>query len=150
VLVGLHRVGVVGLRQALQALEQRGVEGRTEAVEFLLETLAEDNYVPRAMEGDYRDALWREVLRGRGRDFSAFYSPVEVTVRASEGSLRDEFVSRAESVLAELELRPVVSWAEPESPTAEPELWIGDQLVVRGLLARERFKGAVRKSLSDW
>ena len=150
VLVGLHRVGVVGLRQALQALEERGIEDRTEAVEFLLGVLADDNYVPAAMEAEYRVALWREVLRRRGRDFSAFHSPVEVAVRAPAGPLRDEFVALAESVFADFELRPVVRFIEPETDTSAPELLIGDDVVVRGLLGRERFKGAVRKSFSDW
>jgi hypothetical protein len=148
--VGLHRVGVVGLRQALQALEEREIEDRAEAVEFLLGVLAEDNYVPQAMEEDYRVALWREVLRGRGQDFSAYYSPVEVTVRAPSGRPGEEFAARVVSVFADFELRPVISWAEPEDATAQPELLIGDEVVVRGLLARERFKGAVRKSFSDW
>jgi hypothetical protein len=148
--VGLHRVGVVGLRRALQALDERGIEDRAEAVEFLVGALAEDNYVPAAMEEDYRVALWREVLRRRGGDLSAFYSPVEVTVRTPAGPGRDAFVARVESVFADFELRPVIACVEPDSDATQPELLIGDEVVVRGLLARERFKGAVRASFSDW
>ena len=86
VLVGLNRVGLVGLRQALEKADASGSEDREEIVSLLMEELAESNYISPDSTDAYRQALWREFLRRRGEDIRHLYSEIEVVVRARPGS----------------------------------------------------------------
>ena len=84
ILVGLHRVGLVGFRDALAAAAASGLDDREAIVDSLVETLASENYIPDPGDEAFRIALWREFLRHRGQDFRAFFSEVAVTVRAGD------------------------------------------------------------------
>jgi hypothetical protein len=150
VLVGLHRVGVVGLRKALLQAQDSGLADREAILDRLIETLTADNYFPKGQTAALRTALWREYLRYLGEDFREFFSEVRVTVRGEPGERRDQFVEMAESVFADFELKPIADFAEESKTGSDPELLIGDQRVVHGLLSRDKFKSAVRKNLSDW
>ncbi len=149
VLVGLYRVGIVGLRDGLKSVEESGLEDREAIVDQIIENLAADNYMPESLTLDLRTAMWREYLRMRGVDFSEFYSRVEVTVHGDAGAQRDQFVAMLESVFAEYELGPVIAYAEP-GVGANPQLVVGDQTIVCGNQGRKIFSAAVRKSLTDW
>jgi hypothetical protein len=150
VLVGLHRVGIVGLNEALGDVERSGLDSREEIVALLRARLAEGNYIPERQRDDYDVALWREYLRHRGADFREFFSKVQVRVYGEPGEERDRVVALAQSVLAEFELRPefVFEPCEPGEPGLR--LLIGDHEIVRGCPTAERFRLAVRRSLSDW
>lgn len=149
VLVGTSRVGIVGLRQALKEAEQAGLAGREEIVEFLLQGLEPDNYIPDPKNPLYRTALWREYLRHRGEDFSDFFSEVAVTVRADEGQGRDSFVKMLASVLAEFELEPVIDM-EPAAAGSALQMVIRGEVIVEGYPRRQDLKTALHKSVSDW
>ena len=150
VLVGLYRVGVVGLRQAFERADVSGLRDPEQVLGFLIESLAADNYIPESMAGPYRTAIWREYLRRRGEDFSGFYSEVEITVRGDAGEERDRFVVLLTSVLAEMEIRPLVTLAPPGEDGQRPQAEIGDHTVIRAWATREALKTEVRKSISDW
>jgi hypothetical protein len=150
VMIGLHRIGVVGLDKALQQVDQAGLEGREAELARLMEILAADNYIPESQREAFRTAIRRELLRHRGEDFSDFFSPAEVIVRGDPGEERDRFVAMLESVFADFELRPVVTFAPAPRDGPGPELAIGDHAIVSGAVSRDRFKRAVRTSLSDW
>lgn len=150
ILVGTHLVTLVGLRDALREASSRRLPGREAVVDFLVEVLSAENYIPDTRLELYRTALWREVLRLRGEDFSDFLSEIPVTVLGDPGEGRDRFVERVESVLEELELRPVITFAPPASRNPEPQLVIDDQVVVAGLLGRAEIKAAVDRSISGW
>jgi hypothetical protein len=150
VLVGLHRVGVVGLRKAIQEVEGARIADREQILDILIESLRKENYLPDSQVVDFRTALWREVLRYRGEDFSEYFSQVEVTVRGEAGEDRDRFVDLLRSVFADFELRPVFIFAERADDGVHPLLAAGDQIIVRGLQTRANLKSAVRKSFSDW
>ena len=150
ILVGLHKVGIVGLRDALKAAEQSDLEDRREVVDFLVETLAPENYFPPARDELLRAALWREFLRHTGKNFSEFYTEIPVTVRGDAGQERDRFVEMTRSVFAGLELKPVVSLETPDRSGPNPQLIVNDETIVRGLLHRNDFKTAVHKSVSGW
>ena len=150
VLVGLHRVGFVGLRQACAKVVAAGLTERDEIVEVLLAELAADNYIPEGQQDDYRTALWREYLRSIGEDFSEFFSEIEVTLRGEAGSDRDRLAGLSASVLADFELRPLVDFEVADDEGPSPQLVIGDSVVASGLPSRKVLKAIIRQRLSDW
>ena len=150
VLVGLHRIGIVGLRQACEKVAAVGLAGRQEIVDFLLSELGADNFIPEGQEEALRTALWREYLRLVGGDFSEFFSEIEVTVGGEPGENRDSLVERCTLVLAEFELRPVVDLVGAnEGGGPDPELVIGGTMVARGLPSRKSLRVTIRQRLSD-
>ena len=150
ILVGLHRVGLVGLRTALESIERAALADRDAIVDRLIETLGTDNYIPDSQVEPFRLAIWREYLRHKGEDIRPFFSEIEVTVVGEPGSDRDEFVGTMRSVLGDFELKPVIEFAPAIRDETEPRLVINDETIVRGLQSRRAFKSAVHKSISDW
>jgi len=150
VLVGLHRVGIVGLQQACEKASAADLGDREQIVDFLLAELAADNFIPREQEEAYRTALWREYLRFLGKDFSEFFSHIEVTIRGEPGEDRDRLAELCASVLAEFELRPVVEFEAEGDDGPEPQLAIADETVVRGVPSPRSLKATIRQRLSDW
>jgi hypothetical protein len=150
VMVGLHRVGIVGLRQACAKVAAIGLEARHQIVDALLEELSSENFIPADQFDEYRTALWREYLRSVGRDFSEFFSQIEVTVHGEPGEDRSQLVQLCTSVLAEFELRPVVGLASAADEGPNPQLVIGGSTVARGLPSRRVLKATLRRRLSDW
>jgi hypothetical protein len=150
VLVGLHRVGIVGLRQACEKVSAAGVTGREEIVDFLEAEIEGDNFIPEGQVEAYRTALWREYLRFLGEDFSESFSEIEVTIRGEPGEDRDRLTDLCASVLAESELRPVFEFAGADEDGPNPQLVIGGETVARGLPSRRTLKVIVRQRLSDW
>jgi hypothetical protein len=150
VLVGLHRVGIVGLHQACEKVSTVGLVGREEIVDFLRTELAADNFFPEGQEEAYRTALWREYLRFRGEDFSDFFSEIEVTVRGEPDEDRDRLAEMCASVLAEFELRPALEIADADEEGPNPQLVIGDETVARGVPSQKSLKATIRQRLSDW
>ena len=150
VLVGLHRVGIVGLHQACEKVSAAGLAGRERTVEFLRAELAADNFMPEGQEEAYRTALWREYLRFLGEDFSEFFSEIPVTVLGEPGGDRDRLAGLCASVLADFELRPVLEFADADEEGPNPQLVIGGTTVARGLPSRRSMKATIRQRLSDW
>ena len=150
VLVGLHRVGIVGLSQACEKASAAGLDEREDVVEFLLAELASDNFIPAGQEEAYRTALWREYLRFLGRDFSEFLSQIDVVVRGEPGEDRDRLADLCVSVLADFELRPVFEFGDAGDDGPNPQLAIDDETVVRGVPSRRSLKSIIRQRLSDW
>ena len=150
VLVGLHRVGIIGLRKACDAVASSGLQDREEIVDALLEELEGENFVTAGIIEDYRTALWREYLRRQGHDFSEFFSSLQVIVRGRPGDARDELVRLCSSVLADFELRPDLDLEATATDGDEPELIIGGATVARGIPTRKALKGNIRRRLSDW
>ena len=150
VLVGLHRVGIVGLHEALRKAGEGGSTERDAIVDQAMAHLSRHNYIHDAQVDDYRIAVWREYLRGRGEDFSAFYSEVPVTVRGEAGDELDRFIGLVRVVLAELELRPMLTVTPAFGGETNPRLAIGGATIVRGMPSYRALKQAVRQSLSEW
>jgi hypothetical protein len=150
VLVGLHRVGIVGLRQACEKVGSRGLTEREQIVDFLLAELTADNFIPGAQQEEYRTALWREYLRFMSEDFSEFFSRIEVTVRGEQGEDRERLAGLCVSVLADFELKPSLEFAGADDEGPNPQLVIGGTTVARGLPSRKSLKAIVRQRLSDW
>jgi hypothetical protein len=150
VLIGLHRVGLVGLRKAFQQAEASGLTDREAMIDFLLETLSADNYLPDPKFEPLRRALWREHLRYRGLDFSDFFAEVEVMVRGEPGPERDRFVDLTRTVFAGFELKPLISFAPTGNEGPNPQLAAGERTIVCGLVDQRTFQTAVRQSFTDW
>jgi hypothetical protein len=141
---------VVGLPAALRRADEAALDDREAVLDLMMDDLARDNFIPEAMRDAFRTALWREVLRARGEDFSAFLSAVDVTIAASPGADRDRLAALLTEVLAHFELRPVFTFAAPAPDAPEPELLVAGQTVATGRLRRDQLMTAVRRSLSDW
>jgi hypothetical protein len=150
ILVGLHRVGLVGLMDALKGADESGLTESSDIVDHIFESLRESNYIPDSHMEAYRQAIWREFLRYRGEDISDFYSEMDVTVRGVAGEERDRFVEMMTSVFGDFELKPRVDYAAPGSGDSKPELLIDDDPVVRGIVSRHAFKAAVQRRISEW
>jgi hypothetical protein len=148
--LGHQRVGLTGLRGALESVEEAKLTDREAIVDRLLEILDEVNYIPDRTDPEYRTALWREYLRHRGEDFSAFYAPVDVTIRGEPGEARDRFVELLRSVLAGVEVRPAVTFTGPGEEGPNPQLVIKGETIARGHQSRDSLKAAVHRSFSDW
>lgn len=150
ILIGLHRVGIVGLADAIASAEGSGLEDREAIVDLMLDHLRSSNYIPEPQVPDYRPALWREFLRARGDDFSHLYSEVEVTIRGEPGEERDRFVELTRIAMAMFELQPTVSFGPPDGDGPNPQLVIAGDVVARGRQTPRGLEGAIRRSLSDW
>ena len=150
ILVGLHRVGIVGLNQACEKAVSAGLTQRSEIVDFLQTELVADNYIPEEQEEAYRVALWREYLRFSGRDFSEFFSEIEVTIRGGQGEDRDHLADLCKLVFAVFELRPRIEFAEAEAKEPDPQLVIGGETVASGRPSRKSLETTIRQRLSHW
>lgn len=150
VLVGLRRIGLVGLQQALEKAEASGLEDRDQIVSLMMESLAEANYISSASTDAYRQALWREYLRRRGEDIRHLYSEIEVVVRAHPGPELDRFLETLVDVFAKHELKPVVALEPPSAQGPDPQLLIGDDVVAAGITDPDRVAQRVGKQISHW
>ena len=90
--VGLTQIGIVGFHDALKKADELDPDDREAIVDRMMEHLGPLNYIPDGQVEAYRIAFWRESRRRRGRDFSAWYSELPVTVRGAPGDERDRFV----------------------------------------------------------
>jgi hypothetical protein len=151
VLVGLDRIGIVGLSEAFQNAEDSGLQDREAILDVMIEHLSKRNYMPETRIEAYRKAIWREYLRRRGEDFSDFFLEIEVIIRGEVGEARDRFLELITSVLADFALRPViVEYAPVSTESPNPQLEIGGETIARGITNRSALKKAVHQSLSDW
>jgi len=149
-LVGLHRIGIVGIREALMEVNEAGLTDRNEVVGRLVQILAPGNYIPDPDNEHFRQALWREYLRYRNEDFSGFFSRVDVTLHGEAGEERDDFVETLESILHELELEPILEFAPATEDGPNPHLIIDREIIGGGFRTREQLRQAIHKSISDW
>ncbi len=150
VLVGLDRVGLVGLQAALERADASGLEDREELVALLTDALDRDNYVPATMEEDYRRALWREYKRHRGEDIRDLYSEIDVVVSAEPGEERDRITGTVTTALAEHELQPSFSFEPAEASVGGPQVSIAGQVVAEGAWREAALRRALKAQLHDW
>ena len=150
VLVGIQSVGIVKLRPALEKAAAAGITDREALIDFLLEELSADNYIPNRQDEPYRRAIYREYLKHQKQDFSDFLNEVDVVVRGEPGDDRDAFVDATVSVFAAHDLKPRITFEPPNEEGPNPELLIRDMTVITGKPTRKMFDNAVRKSFSDW
>jgi len=150
VLVGLHEVGIVGLREAFEEAEREAPADREAAVLRALEILDARNWVPESQSEDFRRAVWREYLRRRGEDLRSYFSRLEVTVRGEAGGARDALEALLASVLGDFELAPVVTHEAPDTPGANPKIVIAGEEIAEGPTDRRSLKQAIRKRIAHW
>jgi len=150
ILIGLYKIGISGLADALKKATESGLSDRDAILNLLIETLSTGNYIPESQVEAYRTALWREYLRYNRKDFSAFFSEAEVVVRGEPGEELNRFLRLTASVFAEFELKPVIRLEPPDRDGPNPQLIAREDVIVRGMPVRAQFKSAVQKSLTDW
>lgn len=151
ILIGRHRIGVVGLAAALKKVDESGLTERSGIVELMMGALRADNYIPENQVEDFEIAVWREYLKHKGRDASDFYSEIPVTVRGEADGTLERFLSELEVVFAGFDLKPAVTHEPPSPDGPNPQLQIEEETILRGLPPnRWSFESAVRRSFSDW
>lgn len=150
VLLGLDRIGLVGLERTFQEADESRLTEREELVSLMMEALSKQNYIPSASHDKYRHALWREYLRHRGEDIRDLYSEIEVVIRSEPGPELDRFLETVVEVFAKYELKPVIELEPPDPLGPNPQLRIREKLVVAGTTDPERIGRAVGRQISDW
>ena len=150
VLIGLDRVGLVGLEQAFEKADESGLKEPEELVALLMEALSGPNYIPGASENEYRKTVWREYLRHRGEDIRNLYPEIEVVVRGEAGEDRDRIVGALTTILAEHELKPSFRYEPPDPDGVNPQVSIAERVVVRGAQSESAIRKAVRAQMDDW
>ena len=150
VLIGTHRVGLVGLGACLHSIDDSGLEDREAIVDLMMEELSASNFIPDARIEVYRTAVWREYLRHHGKDFSEFYSEIPVTIRGGSAEERDHLARLITSALAVHELRPSTTVEPAAGESVEPVLEIEGDAVINGVPTLIALKKVVRHRLSDW
>ena len=150
VLVGLRRIGIVGLRESLKEVEASGATDRHKVVDLMLSTLSRLNYIPPHVEDDYRKALWREYMRHRGEDIRDLYSEIEVVVRGEAGAELDRFLRALRLAFNEHELTPAVTMEAPDLEGRNPQMLIDGEIVLAGATREREVEKAVRAQISDW
>jgi len=150
ILIGLDRVGIVGLEAACEQAAASGREGREEIVALLLAAIGRANYVPPVSEEDYRKALWREYLRHRGEDIRHLYSEIEVVLGADEAEERERLAAVVTAALAEHELQPLWRHEAPDPSRPAPQVAIAGQPVAAGPLSDAALRRAIKARMDDW
>ncbi len=150
VLVGLRRIGIVGLRESLIGVEASGATEREEVVDVMLGALSQLNYIPSHVEDDYRKTLWREYMRHRGEDIRDLYSEIEVVVRGEQGEGLDRFLRALRIAFGEHELKPAATLEPPDPAGHNPQMLIDGEVVLAGATREREVERAVRAQISDW
>lgn len=150
ILVGLERIGLVGLEEAFAVAEEAENADRETTIDRMVEVLAQQNYMPATALQQYRNALWREHLRRQGEDIREFYSVIEVVVRSTSSAETEAFTRALESAFAKHELKPRVTTEAPDPDARTPQLLIDDELVIEGTTDPRRVATAVGRQISDW
>jgi len=148
--VGLHLVGIVGLRQALEQVHKGGPRAREEASQALLGLLRGDNYIPDDQHDEYREAFWRELLRYRGEDITPYFVRQPMELRGEPGPRLDAFVTTLHKVLAGFEMVPVLTF-EPSDPAGpHPTLVAEGEVLLKGNPGQQGMWRVLRKRLTEW
>ena len=150
VLVGLDRVGLLDLQQVFETADKSGQTEREDLVTLMMEALSRRNFVPSTSQEAYRQALWREYLRHRGEDIRDFYSQIEVVVRSHAGPELHRFLETLEELFAKYELRPRIALEPPDPQGPNPQLLIGNEIVVAGTTDSRALAKAIGRQISDW
>lgn len=150
ILVGLNRIGLVGLRKAIEAVDAAGLTERDDVVATMMDELAGGNYISAASIDLYRQALWREYLRHRGEDIRHLYSAIDVVVRARPGPDLDRLCEVLVEVFARHELRPITTIEPPSEDGPHPQVLIDDEIVAAGTTDPDRLAQRIGKQISHW
>lgn len=150
ILVGLQRIGIIGLYEAFEEVVAAGLLDREAIASRLAEIVARENYVPPEIAAAYRRAVLREFVRYKGESIHELYSELEILVCGVPGEVRDRFVDTLRSVLSEFELTPIVRFASPDSEGPHPKLLIDDETVLAGDLPDHAMRPLIKARLSHW
>jgi len=150
ILVGIQSMGILGLPEVLEKVDESGVTERQAIVDFMIEQLKEKNYIPTNLTEPFRTALWREYKRHIKEDITHLFSEIDVTVRGDPGKQRDRFVRMLKKVFGEHELKPLIAFEQPEGKDIYPQLLLRGDPIIKGCIMERTFKLKIKKYLSHW
>ena len=150
VLVGLHRIGIVGLREAFEQARDSGLEDRQALVELMMTALSGHNFVPDTLREAFPEAVWREYVRQQGGDIRDLLSLIPVTIAGEPGDAAEALARDLTRVLAEFELRPEITWEPPAPGLRGFAISIADRPITTGRPGFGQLRHAVQRQISDW
>jgi small redox-active disulfide protein 2 len=102
--LGQLRVGVTGLKAAIEELQSWRGRPEAEIAQALFDRVKPGNYIPAAAQEEYKRAFWREYRKALGEPVEAEKSGLSIKVLGSGCSACDRLMQTIMTVLAELGL----------------------------------------------
>ena len=133
--VGQKMIGLTGLEEIFQALKDS--PGFPEDLqEELLRRVAAKNYLPAALRGDYRSALWREFRRFRGEAVDAD-APVGLEIKLlGLGCFGcQQFYQRVVNILADRRIQAGLDYITDPALLKDYDLRTFPALLINGRVA---------------
>lgn len=108
--LGLLKVGLSGLKSAIQEVQALGDLSDEEIAQALLVRLKPKNYIPAAAEDNYRQALLREFKKALGEKVKEEESGLNLKILGTGCPACDQLAQTVMQVLAELGLPAEVEY----------------------------------------
>jgi small redox-active disulfide protein 2 len=102
--VGQARIGIVGLREAIEAVRAENPASDVEVAGKLLALLKESNYIPAGAEPEYAAAFLVEYNKATGRPYVQTFECLEIKVLGAGCAACDRLAERIRNLLAEMDL----------------------------------------------
>jgi small redox-active disulfide protein 2 len=149
IVVAGKKVGLTGLEEVLEQVEKEALKSDAAVADRLLELVAKANYIPPAVEEDYRQALLREFKRFIGEAIPEVCGGLEIRVFGQGCARCDGLMNDVMAILSELELEADIEHVKDISriaelgPVATPVLMINGKIASSGRVPH-------RKDLIRW
>jgi small redox-active disulfide protein 2 len=106
--LGKYKVGIAGLKEAIEAVRALGERPAGEIAQALLVRLKPQNYIPPAAEEEYRQAFLREFKKALGEKVEEEPRGLSIKILGPGCPVCDRLAETAMAVLAELGLPAAV------------------------------------------
>ena len=156
IVIGKHRIGLIGLSDAIEDVKQMNLDSERDLENALLERIKQQNYVPDSRVDEYGRALLREYKK-------YFRIPVEEEPSPAETSIRilgpgcaacEKMEQDVMAILIELNIAADVQHVRDVNKIAEygmvrtPSLVINGEIVLNGrLLPKNQLKNILQQKL---
>jgi small redox-active disulfide protein 2 len=147
--LGRFRVGVTGLKAAIEEVQALGGLPEADIVQALLTRLKSRNYIPAAAQEAYGKAFWREFKKARGEQVEEEQPGLRVKILGAGCPACDQLEQTVIAVLEELGLPAEVEHVRdlkeimPYGIMGVPALLINGQVKAAGQLP-------TKKMLKNW
>jgi small redox-active disulfide protein 2 len=102
--LGKFRVGIAGLKAAIEELKSWQGRQDAEIAQVLLDRLKPRNYIPASAQGEYQEAFLREFKKALGEEVAEESHGLSIKILGSGCAACDRLEQTAMTVLAELGL----------------------------------------------
>jgi small redox-active disulfide protein 2 len=136
--LGKIKVGIVGLKEAIEEIRTSGARAETDTAQALLEKLKPMNYIPTAAQEEYKLAFLREYKRALGEPMTEEHFGLVIRILGPGCPNCHRLEQLVLEVLSELRLAADVELVKDVNEIAAhgvfgtPALLINDQIKVMG------------------